>query len=58
MDEFEFFMEGFAKEHNRLRDSQLVKQMVSIAKENVDKGTDKFSIDNMIFALRKVWKMP
>ena len=58
LDEFDFFMDGFAKEHNRLRDSQLVKQMVSIAKENVEKGTDKFTIDKMIMALRKVWKMP
>jgi Ca2+-binding EF-hand superfamily protein len=58
LDEFDFFMDGFAKEHNRLRDSQLVKQMVSIAKENCEKGTDKFTIDNMITALRKVWKMP
>ena len=58
LDEFDFFMDGFAKEHNRLRDSQLVKQMVSIAKDNCEKGTTKFSIDVMITALRKVWKMP
>ena len=54
LEEFEFFMSGFAKEYNQLRDQQLVKQMVAMAQKHVD-ADQKFEIKNLVQVLKEVW---
>jgi Ca2+-binding EF-hand superfamily protein len=54
LEEFEFFMSGFAKDMNTLRDNQIVKDM--IANSGKHAGEDKlFEISKLVAALRGVW---
>ena len=54
IDEFEFFMTSFAKQHNGLRDGKLIEEMLAVARpKSVD---DKFVIEEAITGLQKAWK--
>ena len=47
LEEFEFFIESFGKDHSRIRDSNIVKEMVETCKENADEES-KFEIKELV----------
>lgn len=49
LDEFRFFMESFATQHNKLRDGKLVEEMLAIAKPFL--VDDMFEIEHAIAGL-------
>lgn len=55
MEEFEFFMSGFAKEMNVLRGNQMVKDLLAVSQKHA--GEDKlFEISKLVSVLRGAWK--
>jgi len=55
LEEFEFFMSGFAKDMNSLRDNAIVKDMIANSAKHA--GEDKlFEIPKLVAALRSVWQ--
>jgi Ca2+-binding EF-hand superfamily protein len=55
LEEFEFFMSGFAKDMNTLRDNAIVKDMMANSAKHA--GEDKlFEITKLVAALRGVWQ--
>ena len=55
LEEFEFFMNSFAKEMNTLRDNAIVKDMITNSARHA--GEDKlFEISKLVKVLRGVWQ--
>jgi Ca2+-binding EF-hand superfamily protein len=55
LEEFEFFMQSFAKDMNNLRENALVKDMIQNSARHC--GEDKlFEIPKLVKALRSVWQ--
>jgi Ca2+-binding EF-hand superfamily protein len=55
MEEFEFFMNGFAKDMNILRGNKMVKDMLAESQKYA--GEDKlFEITKLVQVLRDAWK--
>lgn len=55
MEEFEFFMNGFAKDMNMLRNSNMVKDLLADCQKHA--GEDKlFEISKLVSVLRDAWK--
>lgn len=55
MEEFEFFMNGFAKDMNQLRDNKMVQDMLKNSEKHA--GEDKlFEISKLVQVLRGAWQ--
>lgn len=55
LEEFEFFMNSFAKEMNTLRDNKIVREMIETSKKHAD-AQQNFEITKLVSLLRDVWK--
>ena len=55
LEEFEFFMTGFAKNHSQLYERKMVKQMLAMVKEQADED-GKFRIKDIVRIFRQIWK--
>lgn len=56
LEEFEFFMSGFARDMNKLRDNTLVQTMVSEAKKHADDKDHLLEISTLVQLLKDTWK--
>ena len=55
LEEFDFFMTGFAKNHNNLYERKMVKQMLAMVKEHADEN-GQFRIRDIVRVFRQIWK--
>ena len=54
MEEFEFFMTGFAKEHNQLFQDKMVKQMIEAVRKEIG-DANEFEIEKMVSIFKDIW---
>ena len=54
LEEFEFFMNSFAKEMNSLRENKIVKEMIESSKKHAE--GELFEITKLVAVLRDIWK--
>ena len=55
LEEFEFFMTGFAKNYSQLYERKMVKQMLAMVKEQANEE-GKFYIRDIIRVFKEIWK--
>ena len=55
LEEFEFFMNGFAKDMNKLRDNKIVQQMLAEVESHAD-AEKTFEIAKLVSILKDAWK--
>ena len=55
LEEFEFFMTGFAKEYNHLYEKKMVKEMLAAVRELADEN-EQFLIRDVIRTMKEIWK--
>ena len=53
-EEFQFFMESFAKEYNNMRGNKIVEQMVNEVKKNACED-NKFEIAKIVRVITNIW---
>ena len=55
LEEFEFFMTGFAKEYNHLFEKEMVKKMLAAVREIADEN-QQFLIRDIIRIMNDIWR--
>ena len=57
LEEFEFFMNSFAKDMNSLRGNKIVQEMMQQSARYADKKTKLFEISKLVEVLRGTWQV-